>query len=24
MSGRPVPDIEALLVGETHVELPNV
>jgi protein required for attachment to host cells len=24
MSGRPVPDIEALLVGETQVELPNV
>lgn len=24
MSGRPVPDIEALLVGEMHVELPNV
>ncbi len=23
MSGRPVPDIEALLVGETQVELPN-
>ena len=24
MSGRPIPDIEALLVGETQVELPNV
>ena len=24
MSGRPVPDIEALLVGETQAELPNV
>ncbi|HEY8434065.1 MAG TPA: host attachment family protein [Sphingomicrobium sp.] len=24
MSGRPVPDIEALLVGEMQVELPNV
>ena len=24
MSGRPVPDIEALIVGETQVELPNV
>ncbi|HEX5258039.1 MAG TPA: host attachment family protein [Sphingomicrobium sp.] len=24
MSGRPVPDIEALLVGETQSELPNV
>jgi protein required for attachment to host cells len=24
MSGRPVPDIETLLVGETQVELPNV
>ena len=24
MSGRPVPDIEALLVDETQVELPNV
>jgi protein required for attachment to host cells len=24
MSARPVPDIEALLVGETQVELPNV
>jgi protein required for attachment to host cells len=24
MSGRPVPDIEALLVGETQTELPNV
>jgi protein required for attachment to host cells len=23
MSGRPIPDIEALLVGETQVELPN-
>ena len=23
MSGRPVPDIEALLVGETQTELPN-
>jgi len=23
MSGRPVPDIEALLVGETQAELPN-
>jgi protein required for attachment to host cells len=23
MSGRPVPDIEALLVGETQVEIPN-
>ena len=24
MSGRPIPDIEALLAGETRVELPNV
>ena len=24
MSGRPIPDIEALLVGETQTELPNV
>ena len=24
MSGRPIPDIEALLVGEMHVELPDV
>jgi protein required for attachment to host cells len=24
MSGRPIPDIEALLVGETQVELPSV
>ena len=24
MSGRPIPDIEALLVGETQVELPDV
>jgi protein required for attachment to host cells len=24
MSGRPVPDIEALIVGENKVELPNV
>jgi protein required for attachment to host cells len=24
MSGRPIPDIEALLNGETRVELPNV
>jgi len=24
MSGRPIPDIEVLLVGETQVELPNV
>ena len=23
MTGRPIPDIEALLVGETQVELPN-
>jgi protein required for attachment to host cells len=23
MSGRPIPDIEALLVGETHAEVPG-